>query len=526
MKKFFRMILAAGMSALTFFSIPVEDVSAGEKIIFIPHDSRPISNKQTAEVVRKLGYEVLTPPIEFLGDRDNFGEPDKLWQWLEDNSANARAAVISSDAMIYGSLVASRKHQLDEKTISERIDRFEKFHKDHPLVKMFTFASVMRTPRDGASSGTEEPEYYRQYGAQIFRYTSLVDKKETENLTKQERKEFKQLQKTIPQEALEDWNRRREKNYNANKKLIDMTRENVFGYLLLGRDDNAPYSQTHMEGRHLVEYASDIGPTRAQSIAGIDEIASVMLTRAVNIMTGSMPFVYTRYNIGTGADTIPAYSDEKISSSISKVIIAAAGYEIDHPDGADVVLLVNTNPDGSTYESMNAVPGNYGQIREGTLEFADLVSKYVGDGYQVSVADIAFANGSDNAMMNQLRDRGLLFKLRGYAGWNTPTNSTGFVLSEAMLATKMNYWDVDEMLIDRYLDEWAYQSNIRRLLSNQMNGFRYWKAGIEDIEPQLEQRATSLMNRFIDENLPPFDFGTVQVKFPWHRMFEADVIRS
>lgn len=39
--------------------------------------------------------------------------------------------------------------------------------------------------------------------------------------------------------------------------------------------------------------------------------------------------------------------------------------------------------------------------------------------------------------MDELRDRGLLFKLRAYAGWNTPTNSTGFVIGEGMLAKHM-----------------------------------------------------------------------------------------
>ena len=33
-----------------------------EKILFIPHDGRPISSKQTADVVKKLGYDVVMPP--------------------------------------------------------------------------------------------------------------------------------------------------------------------------------------------------------------------------------------------------------------------------------------------------------------------------------------------------------------------------------------------------------------------------------------------------------------------------------
>ncbi len=46
-----------------------------EKIIFIPHDSRPISSTQTADVVTKAGYEVIVPPTELLGSREDLGHP-------------------------------------------------------------------------------------------------------------------------------------------------------------------------------------------------------------------------------------------------------------------------------------------------------------------------------------------------------------------------------------------------------------------------------------------------------------------
>ena len=82
-----------------------------EKILYIPHDNRPISDKQTAEVISKLGYEVVVPPDNMLGSRTDLGHPDELWDWLKQNAQDADAAVISSDSMLYGSLVGSRKHE-------------------------------------------------------------------------------------------------------------------------------------------------------------------------------------------------------------------------------------------------------------------------------------------------------------------------------------------------------------------------------------------------------------------------------
>ena len=55
-----------------------------KKIVFVPHDNRPISDKQTADVVERLGYEVVVPPDEILGSREDLGHPDELWKWLNE----------------------------------------------------------------------------------------------------------------------------------------------------------------------------------------------------------------------------------------------------------------------------------------------------------------------------------------------------------------------------------------------------------------------------------------------------------
>ena len=499
-----------------------------EKIIFIPHDSRPISSKQTADVVQRVGYDVVVPPTELLGNREDWGHPDELWTWLRESMAQpgVKAAVISSDAMIYGSLVGSRKHSFSRSEVLARAQRFDELQRAYPKIPLYVFGSIMRTPRTGEASGHEEPEYYRRYGADIFRYTLLRDKEEVEGLTRRERKEYNFLTRLIPKEALADWMGRREKNYVVNEYLIDLLRKhNTFRYLTLGRDDNAPFSQTHLESRHLSEEGADLGKSRFQTMAGIDEIALLMLTRAVNEQKHEIPFVFARYNWGRGADTVPAYSDEKISTSISDAVLASGGMMVRVPEKADVVLTVNTNPDGRTYEA-NAVL-NDGTPREGTAYFADLVADYVAKGYPVSVADVAFANGADNALMTELQKRGLLYKIRAYAGWNTPTNSSGFALGEGMLVRHMDNDAVDHLLTTRYLDDWAYQANVRNTIARQLTWLRGdgFYGSLDAKMDAVSMRSTRMMNRFIEANLPPIaEIDTVVVTFPWNRMFESDIL--
>lgn len=529
MRKIFLKVVACLMLSLMILLIGSTDGAAKkkvvkEKILYIPHDGRPIVNKQTIEVLEKAGIEVISPPEEILGNRDNLGDPDLLWDWLNKNAKkDLTAAVISSDALLYGSLVGSRKHEYDGDEILARADLFAEFRDKHKKLPLYVFGSIMRTPRTGFASGYEEPDYYRYYGANIFRLTELMDKKDTEGLTPREIKEFNFLQRLIPTRAIEDWMGRREKNFDANKKLIDCARDKTFDYLLLGRDDNAPYSQTHSEGLKLLEYGR--GLKDYLTTAGIDEIGLVLLTRAVNEHTQTSPKVFVRYNRGRGGMTIPAYSDETLDESISAAIKATGATLTEDDTRADFILAVNTNPNGETYEADN--PINNGKLRDGTKYFADTVQDYLDKGRKVIVADVAFANGSDNALMEQLRRRGLLFKLQAYAGWNTPTNSTGFALSEGLLSTRMKATGINELLLRRYLDEWAYQANVRKVGANQLS----WLDGegryefLNDKRTAAGETCASLIEGFAKKNLPSFTGNdNIRVRFPWNRMFEADIM--
>lgn len=497
------------------------------KIIFVPHDNRPISNKQTAEVVEKLGFKVVAPPDEKLGNRTELGNPEALWQWLEENAEEANAAVISSDAMLYGSLVGSRKHNYSQAEVMARVERFKEFRAAHPKMQLYVFSSIMRTPKNGEASGHEEPSYYRSYGADIFRYTGLKDKEETEGLTRREKKEAAFLERLIPKKDLQDWLGRRRKNYAANESLIALAKDNTFDYMVLGRDDNAPLSQTHLESRHLKKLTGDLGRTRFQAMAGIDEVGMLLLTRAVNDIKREVPFVYVRYNWGRGKATIPAYSDEILGDSIDSAVNVGGGLQVSSPEKADLVLAVNTNPNGKTYEAN--VRSNDGSSREGTDYFAQLVADYVAKGYPVAIADVAYANGSDNALMENLKKRGLLFKLKAYAGWNTPTNSSGFVIGEGMLVKQMTDEAADDLLLTRYLDDWAYQANVRNTIARQLT----WLRGdgvygsLDGKRQAVSDRSARMMSRFVQQNFPPLDtLKEIEVHFPWNRMFEADIVHA
>ena len=538
--------ITALLLCLAVFLAAVSGIAAAKKkeapkdkgtIVFIPHDNRPISDVETADTIRQLGYKVVVPPDELLGSNSNLGNSDKLWQWLEDNTTvphkkdkkppykplpGIKAVVLSGDAMIYGSLVGSRKHHFTQQKLLERVKKFQEFKDSHPKVPMYVFSSIMRTPRTGEASGSEEPGYYFSYGTDIFRYTALKDKEEVEGLTKREKKEMKFLTEFLPQEAIDDWMSRRSKNLAVNKAMIDLAKAGTFSYFCLGRDDNAPYSQTHRESRWLNDYGRELGKMRFNNMAGIDEFGMLLLTRAVNDLEAVMPFVYVRYNMGEGARVVPSYSDEAIDKTIRSHVTMAGGVYVTTPARADLVLLVNTNPNGETYEANDA--GNTEKSRFSTRYFMNMLEEELAEGRPVGIADIAYANGSDNALMAALRDKDLLFRLQAYSGWNTPTNSTGFVLGQGMLVPRMSDESRKRLLYTRYLDDWGYQANVRQNLSATLGYFKGQGSGgnLNEKRAQTEASATLRMQTFAGWNLPKFvDVKQIKVTMPWNRLFEC-----
>ena len=496
----------------------------GGMILFVPQDDRPTSYEQSAAAAQKLGYTVLMPPKTMLGGLEA-GEPDALWQWAEARAGEADAAVVSTDSLIYGGLVASRKHELSEEELAERVDRIARLKQLNPKMKIYAFGSLMRTPASGPASGGEEPDYYMTYGAQIFRRSGLLDKKDASGLTYGEQQELASLTDAVPSDVWADWMGRREKNFAVDENLIDYARQGTLDVFVLGKDDNAPLSATHMESRKLAEAAADVPQTHCQMLAGIDEFSMLLLARAVNDLSHTMPFVNVQYNWGVGGAMVPDYSDETIADSIRSDLLIAGAVAVPDAAKADLVLLVNTPPDGRM--GCGNWADNDGTDRYDAASFAQFAQGFVDAGSRVAIADITRTNGADNALMNALRDRALLFRLYGYAGWNTATNSVGFALGQGMLNVRLPDADVDRLLLDRYLDDWGYQSNVRTQVTEQLSWLQdtnvYLNLGRYEAATQL--RVTRLLRQFAAQNLPPMPgVDHLDFYFPWHRMFIGGIV--
>ena len=520
---------AALMSFGAMDTLQAADVSTGkgQRILFVPLDTRPITDKESWDVPARLGYEMVVPPDELLGTESRKGDPEGLWKWLMENAPGAKAAVISTDSMIYGSLVASRSHELTDEIIGERVKHFQELHERYPRLPIYGYGTVLRTLLSNTHSGPGmEPEEYQKNAVKIYDYSALRDKIDMGEGSSKDKKKLEKMEKDISPVVMKSWEERHKLNYDANKALIDLTRNGAISFFFLGGDDSARLSQTHYEARHLDEYGKDLGKTRFQVTSGADELGMVMLCRAVNDNIGDYPFVYVAFNKGKGGDTIPAYCFEKIGKDVESTILAAGGMTVQNPERADMVLAINTNPNGKTGNADS--PDNTIKPKDGTKHFVSMVKGFVEKGFPVGVGDITYANGSDNALMEQMRKEGLQFRIHAYGGWNTATNTTGFLIGSGLLAKHMSKHDAQEIMLTRYLDEWAYQANIRKRLSSELPTFpgEGGAMGLNGKRQAAVEHGTKWMSEFATKNiaLPEgLSLAKLKVSFPWNRLFECNL---
>lgn len=501
------------------FLMMVMPTALAKTILYVPFDDRPVSVDYAVATVKAAKIDILVPPTEYLAGRYQSGQPEKLWQWVNANASKADAMVLSADALIYGSLVESRVHDSSQNVLDWRLRRFNTLRQNNPNTALYVFSTIMRSPH--ASEGGVEPAYYEKYGTDIFKLTALQDKAEVKGLTPAEQQDLETAKAIIPPQFFTDWMERRNKNFKINAKLIDLTKQHKIDYLILGRDDTSPFSQSHKESRKLSKMAVGLSADQYRSFPGADQLGMVLLARAYNKLSGQNPAVEIRYTIGAGSTTIPSYEDQPIGETIADHIIAAGGRVSNKAQQPDLVLAVNTPLTGHTGEAETF--GNISYVTNSLRHFVTDIANDIQTGQKVAVADIAFANGADNALMKALFEQGLLPKLSAYSGWNTASNTLGYAIGQGMMSMAMDDSKRRQLLAVRYLDDWAYQANIRGKLYQEII---YPKQGsvvdLEQIEPELKAALETKIQRFVTNYLW-FSPDIIEATFPWNRMFEIKV---
>ena len=490
-------------------------------LLFIPLDNRPVCFSYPVKVMEAAGYKIYTPPENLLATRTAPADTEKLWKWLENRMEKVDAAVVSTDALIYGGLVASRTHFHSLPELEARVRRLERLRMDKDT-RFYGFSTLMRTPRE--SYGNVEPAYYSHVGPAIYRYSQLSDKSDLHAETLLEDFEVGAFERNLAKGHLKDWLDRRSKNMEINHQLAMLARVGRFEYFVIGKDDNAPLSHTHMEARKISLNNAYLSEDTFQILPGVDQLGLLLLTRAVNVLSGRAPKVYQMYVEGVGPRTIPQYSDMKLGKSVPEQIIAAGGKIVYSPDAADVVLAINTPADGTMYDSTNL--SNQYYASPANKRYIANLGKMLERGVNVSLADVAFSNGGDNGFMNEMSLRGFTDQLSAYNGWNTADNTIGFAIAQGMLAPQIAKDKQLLLMRERILDDWYYQSNARRLITDELekNNKTQYKYLLNEMMPKIRKQALDIITR-LAANYDITAGTKFDIVFPWNRLFEVDIVK-
>ncbi len=484
-------------------------------ILLVPQDDRPVSLDYTVSTAEKAGYDVLTPPKAYLSGKNYHGSPDQIWQWVKQNMPKADCAVLSTDTLIYGGLVDSRKHNESLDTLMDRENRIRQLHQTYPKVPIYAFGTIMRTPY--ASNSGVEPYYYANYGNALYRISGLQDKMDVGDITNDEAAELLSLKLTVPTEYLQDWFKRRTKNNTINRMLMKDTQSGTFVYFCEGHDDNSKNSQSAMEARYLGKESKKLSTKIYGSFPGADQLALLLIARYHNDDNHLTPTFASIYPLGRAEDTVPSYESQPIGKTIAEHIEAVGGV-MAGKGTPDIVLAVNT-PLSSTGESGQF--SNYGMMKPSTTDFMNRVKDVINRGIPVSMVDVYFANGSDNTLMSLMVKDDLLYKVAAYNGWNTASNTIGYAIAQAILAPDMSEQDHKDMLIEQYIDNWAYQANVRKNISRmtelEHTNYKPTPAMQEEMIAEIQDFAKKKMG------LNP---ATISANFPWGRLFEINAMVS
>jgi len=278
------------------------------------------------------------------------------------------------------------------------------------------------------------------------------------------------------------------------------------------------------------------------------------------------------YSSEEGAERIATFEDRPVRETVA-AHIAAVGAELAAEGKApDLVLAVNTPAEGrrDDYTRGAARDRRRREVRSLLRAAAEATTR------SLAIADLAFPNGADEALMRELRHSSIpLHSLLSFGAWNTAGNSVGSVLAHGTLRLialqdkgafdlaqlladipPMRYLELLNSLIDserahveflfgRFVDDWLYQTRVRPEVTERV--VRLLQASTFDLagsyretERMVAQElgaaagdlwadhflAQEMVQIGVDQSRSSLVLDALEetrVRLPWRRMFEVDL---
>lgn len=483
-------------------------------IAVLPLDDRPCTYDFPARIGAIGGAEVLLPPREAMGNLTRNADRKVLAAWLDEVGPSADALVVALDTLAYGGLIPSRRSPDDLDEVMGHLAPLLRLKEARPTLPLYGFNVTMRLSNSDVNE--EEKPYWDRYGKLIYSWSFHQHRFKAKG-DEADRHTAMDAKRQIPPEILEDYTHTRGRNFAFNQTMLKWVGGGFFDALLLTQDDTSPFGLNVEEQQELAQMITTTRiEDRALVYPGADEVASVLVARALNALANRTPTFAAGWHPLDGKRITAMYEDRPLWQTLRGQIRAAGGKEIGDEAKADVLIAVNTPASAQgdlalrlNLDAPDTPPRNLEPVMLAVEE---------AERRPVAFADVAYANGADPRLMPELVRRlaTTLFELRGYAAWNTAGNTFGTLVATASCATLPG---ADEAALRRFIterlaDDWLYQAIIRPELQQE----RAHGASMESLASKLQERLAALWAEFFP--MQPARFDTY---FPWDRLFEAGV---
>lgn len=429
--------------------------------------------------------------------------------WLADEATDCDGIVASLDLLGYGGLIASRTGDDDIASVLRAIEPLTTLRT--PARPVFAFNVIQRI--SDADDATEEPDYWATYGRRLYRYSRALDATDSPGDSGD-----------IPDSVLRDWLIRRARNHAVNLAMLREAALGKFDLLVIPSDDTSPIGLSARERRHLEFWRDALLPKdeRVLMYPGADDLGSALTARMINHKRGHMPRVFVHYADERMKNNVAPFEDRPIHQAVATQIMAVGARQVNTPDEADVILVISPPFERIGDRDPHWRDHDVQQRREALLPTVMQIACWQEAGRRVAVADVAFPNGAEPALVELLFEHVDVAQLAAFGGWNTAGNTLGSVLGAACVPCNDDHAR-RIALAHHLLEDWGYQSVVRDAL-------RAWLQatfGQPNIPPAHLEAAT----RFTAAQLDPIaariraaglPCTPANVRHPWRRTFEVD----
>lgn len=500
------------------------------KICYIPLDNRPCNLDFPKALASIAGCSLITPPNNIQLSETK----TSLYHWLDETIHHTEGSVMSLEGFVFGSLIDSRLPVISLDEAKSSLERLKDILASNTSWPALAFTILMR---QAPTSLCEED---------INISNAIVSLSELEY----NRRILNHSCEKKMGNKWEQYLKTRERNFELNRLALQLTDSETFQFLAVGIDDVTKNGLNLLEQKKLEKERAKTKELseRTLILPGADELGMALLTRFLLKKRGLLPTIGVRYSTQIGPTVTMLYEMEPLKKIIADQITCIGANLVKEGEEPDLWLYIHS-PETTQKEA--ALVDTKEKLPESVTLWMEDLKKSLTNGVFTALADVACANGADPRLIPHLLQEVPIAKLEAFAGWNTTANAIGTAIAHGVIRWLARKLPIHPSLIlsagkahisflfARFLDDWLYQSILRRELNSYLTEkglSRFQLNNVQEITTMLYERlfpiAKDLFNQHFrgkaftvskESVITPSSLTGLELSFPWQRTFEVNV---